>query len=71
LQTGGILVYATCSILERENNQQIHQFLERHADAVAEVPAVEWGTVGSYGRQIMPGETQMDGFYYAVLRKSA
>lgn len=71
LHTGGILVYATCSILARENNQQIHQFLEQHADAVAEVPAVEWGTVGSYGRQIMPGETQMDGFYYAVLRKSA
>lgn len=71
LETGGLLVYATCSILKRENNQQIHQFLERHTDAVAEVPAVEWGLAGTYGRQIMPGEAQMDGFFYAVLRKSA
>ncbi len=71
LETGGILVYATCSILKRENNRQIHQFLERHTDAVAEIPAVEWGKVESCGRQIMPGEARMDGFFYAVLRKSA
>jgi len=71
LETGGILVYATCSILKRENGQQIQQFLEQHTDAVVEVPAVEWGTLESCGRQIMPGEAQMDGFFYAVLRKSA
>jgi len=71
LEPGGILVYATCSILKRENSHQIHQFLEQHADAVAEVPVVEWGTVGPNGRQILPGDAQMDGFFYAVLRKSA
>jgi len=71
LEVGGILVYATCSVLKRENNRQIHQFLKQHADAVAETPAVEWGTVEPFGRQIMPGEAQMDGFFYAVLRKSA
>jgi 16S rRNA (cytosine967-C5)-methyltransferase len=71
LEPGGILVYATCSILKCENNQQIHQFLERHTDAVAEQPAVEWGLAEPFGRQILPGEAQMDGFFYAVLRKSA
>ena len=71
LETGGILVYATCSILKRENDQQIQRFLEQHTDATAEASAVEWGLVGPYGRQIMPGEAQMDGFFYAVLRKSA
>lgn len=71
LEDGGILVYATCSLFRRENNQQIQQFLEQHSDAVAELPAVEWGTLESCGRQIMPGEAQMDGFFYAVLRKSA
>ena len=71
LEPGGILVYATCSVLKRENNQQIHQFLKSHSDAVAQTPAVEWGTVEPFGRQIMPGEAQMDGFFYAVLRKSA
>lgn len=71
LKPGGVLVYATCSILKRENNQQIHQFLEQHADAVTEVPVVEWGMASPVGRQILPGDTQMDGFFYAVLRKSA
>ena len=71
LDTGGILVYATCSVFERENNRQIHRFLEQHPDAVAEEPAVEWGVARPYGRQIFPGDAQMDGFFYAVLRKTA
>ncbi len=71
LEPGGMLVYATCSILKRENSQQIQQFLAQHTDAMLEDPVVEWGTVGPLGRQIMPGEAGMDGFFYAVLRKSA
>ncbi len=71
LEPGGILVYATCSILKRENSKQVERFLQQHADAVAEVPAVEWGRADAFGRQILPGEAQMDGFFYAVLRKSA
>ena len=71
LETGGTLVYSTCSILKRENNLQIHKFLKLHTDAIVQIPAVEWGTIESFGRQIMPGEAQMDGFFYAVLRKSA
>jgi 16S rRNA (cytosine967-C5)-methyltransferase len=71
LEPGGVLVYATCSILKRENSQQIQNFLAQHTDAVLEDPVVEWGTAGPLGRQIMPGEAGMDGFFYAVLRKSA
>ncbi|HEY5775419.1 MAG TPA: 16S rRNA (cytosine(967)-C(5))-methyltransferase RsmB [Xanthomonadales bacterium] len=71
LEPGGMLVYATCSILKRENSQQIQSFLEQHTDAMAEFPDVEWGTAGPFGRQIMPGEAGMDGFFYAVLRKPA
>jgi 16S rRNA (cytosine967-C5)-methyltransferase len=71
LEPGGMLVYATCSILKRENSQQVQKFLEQHKDAVAEVPVVEWGAAGPVGRQIMPGEAGMDGFFYAVLRKPA
>jgi 16S rRNA (cytosine967-C5)-methyltransferase len=71
LQAGGMLVYATCSVLRRENNQQIQTFLEQHPDAEADMPVVEWGIAEPFGRQIIPGEAQMDGFFYAVLRKSA
>lgn len=71
LEPGGLFVYATCSILKRENSQQIHQFLQQHTDAVAEMPAVKWGLADTFGRQILPGDARMDGFYYAVLRKTA
>lgn len=71
LEPGGLLVYATCSILKCENSHQIHQFLKRHTDAVAEVPALECGVDSPEGRQILPGEAGMDGFFYAVLRKSS
>ena len=71
LKPGGILVYATCSILGRENHQQIQRFLEKHADAKLAAPTLQWGTDVGFGRQIFPGEDKMDGFFYAVLRKSA
>ena len=71
LESGGELVYATCSVLKRENEGQIKSFLERHEDATAVAIATDWGSELTFGRQIMPGEAQMDGFFYAVLRKSA
>jgi len=71
LEPGGILVYATCSVFKCENSQQIEGFVGRHADAMVEVPAVAWGQADPFGCQVLPGEAQMDGFYYAVLRKSA
>lgn len=71
LQPGGMLVYATCSVFKLENEDQIKSFLHRHPDAMIEAPEVEWGTAGPYGRQVLPGEAQMDGFFYAVIRKPA
>ena len=77
LEAGGILVYATCSVLERENNQQIHEFLSQHADAERVGPDARWGIDRPHGRQILPGSgsgeasTDMDGFFYACLRKNA
>ena len=71
LEPDGLFVYATCSILKRENEMQIEGFLEQHEDAEPVTFNAEWGTALTCGRQIMPGEAQMDGFFYAVLRKSA
>ena len=67
LAPGGIMLYATCSILKQENEQQIDAFLAEYPDAVP-IDA-EWGFAGSHGRQIMTGEASMDGFYYARIRK--
>ncbi|MCD9531088.1 16S rRNA (cytosine(967)-C(5))-methyltransferase RsmB [Photobacterium carnosum] len=65
LKPGGTLVYATCSITPQENCDQVKAFLSRTVDAtlIDSDPA-------SPGRQILPGEEAMDGFYYAVLTKA-
>jgi 16S rRNA (cytosine967-C5)-methyltransferase len=69
LAPGGVLVYATCSILWRENAEQIDAFLARTPDAVAEPLAETFGHAAGTGRQRLPGEDGMDGFFYARLRK--
>jgi 16S rRNA (cytosine967-C5)-methyltransferase len=70
LKPDGKLLYITCSILKRENDQQINDFLIYHND-VKPVPInAAWGTTTSYGRQILPGQDDMDGFYYACLQKT-
>ena len=69
LTPGGLLVYATCSILPDENENQIARFLDSCNDAQEQNIDVEWGRKVSHGRQILPGEHGMDGFYYACLRK--
>ena len=69
LAPGGIMLYATCSILKQENEQQIDAFLAEHQDAVELPIDAVWGFSGSHGRQIMAGESTMDGFYYALIRK--
>ncbi|MCK5382553.1 MAG: 16S rRNA (cytosine(967)-C(5))-methyltransferase RsmB [Gammaproteobacteria bacterium] len=71
LSSGGMLLYCTCSVLKDENSAQIGRFLETHADA-AEVPiAADWGRECRHGRQIFPGENEMDGFYFACLTRTA
>ena len=65
LKVGGTLVYATCSITPQENSQQVSAFLQRTSDAQLINSDIE-----NPGRQILPGEEDMDGFYYAVLRKA-
>ena len=69
LAPGGIMLYATCSILKQENEQQIEAFLKEYPDAVELPIDAGWGFAGSHGRQIMTGESSMDGFYYARIRK--
>lgn len=66
LKPGGSLLYATCSVLPAENAEQIQRFLTEQHDAELQqlAPAssgVNW--------QILPGEQDMDGFFFALLHK--
>jgi 16S rRNA (cytosine967-C5)-methyltransferase len=69
LAPGGVLAYATCSILPEENASQVRGFLERHADAALEPLGARFGRDTGSGSQRLPGEGGMDGFLVARLRK--
>lgn len=71
LKPGGQMLYVTCSILPEENNLQIEQFLQTESDVQVKQIEANWGRALSVGRQILPGEQGMDGFYYALLEKTA
>lgn len=69
LRPGGILVYATCSVLKQENDTVVKRFVDQNDEAeVIEIEA-EWGLEQECGRQLFPQKNGHDGFYYAKLRK--
>jgi 16S rRNA (cytosine967-C5)-methyltransferase len=76
VRKGGRLVYATCSILEEENEAQVTSFLLRHAD-FAVVPLVRaWSleqpppNSGDF-LTLTPARHGTDGFFAAVLERFA
>lgn len=57
LKPGGLMVYATCSILPSENREQVDRFLTTHPEFVLEED-----------HSILPQDEGFDGFYMARLR---
>lgn len=75
VRKGGRLVYATCSMLLEENEDQVRDFLTRHA-AFALVPlgrAWPAGPPPCAGEMLMltPRQHGTDGFFAAVLERAA
>lgn len=69
LEVGGMLVYATCSVLPEENSDTIGAFLQRQPGA-RELPVTgAYGLPQAHGRQLLPEEGGHDGFYLARLLK--
>ncbi len=58
VKTGGILIYATCSIMPQENREQVDLFLENNSD----FKLIE-------DENISPAKTGFDGFYVAKLER--
>jgi 16S rRNA (cytosine967-C5)-methyltransferase len=69
LRPGGLLVYATCSILHAENREIVENFVASHADAEVAPPALPDAIAVGPGEQVLPGSLDRDGFYYAVVRR--
>lgn len=69
LKPGGLLLYATCSVLKQENEAVVGRFLAEESSAQDQKIEADWGLACPVGRQILPKPGQQDGFYYACLRK--
>ncbi len=69
LAPGGRLVYITCSVLRAENEAIIGELLAAQHDAQAVPFTLPAGQAATVGWQILPGDGDLDGMYYAVLQK--
>jgi len=70
LAPGGKLVYITCSVLRAENEAIVGELLAQQPDARAVAFTLPVGQAAKIGWQILPGDGDLDGMYYAVLEKS-
>ena len=70
LAPGGRLVYVTCSLLRAENDAVIESFLASRDDARVIAVPLPAGQTAAVGWQILPGDGDLDGMYYAVLERA-
>lgn len=74
VKKGGRLIYATCSILDQENQEQIHKFLEKNKNFSLVQPDTEAGLLPEEfmkqsSFQLTPAQYHTDGFFCAVMKK--
>jgi len=70
LAAGGELLYVTCSVFKDENQNQMQRFLSLHENAAEIKIEAGWGQLCEFGRQLLPGEHDADGFYFCRLKKA-
>ena len=71
VRPGGVLLYSTCTVLKRENEEVVHAFLASHPDFRLEAlelpdifPKNETGML-----TLIPGQYDTDGFFICRLRR--
>ena len=77
VKPGGRLIYATCSLLRQENEQQIEEFLQHNKNfAIKPIRQVWMETIGTEcpvnGDELTlsPATTNTDGFFCAILNRN-
>lgn len=73
IKPGGVLLYSTCTVLKRENEDVVQAFLEGHPDFFLEpLPLPEVFPKNETGMlTLIPGEYDTDGFFICRLRRKA
>lgn len=71
LAQNGRLVYSTCTVNRRENEDQIRAFLDRNPGFAVVAPRIlpEGARCGEYGTLFLPQETGTDGFFVSILER--
>jgi 16S rRNA (cytosine967-C5)-methyltransferase len=69
VKSGGLMLYATCSLSHHENQDVVAAFLKAHPAFQAEPPPQNHGRAfDGLGTSLLPGTLNTDGFYVALLR---
>lgn len=72
LKPGGVLVYSTCTVLKRENEDVVRRFLAAHPEYTLEKPWQNLPALAEYGQEMTTLFPQMlgsDGFFITKMRK--
>lgn len=67
LKEGGILIYSTCTLNKRENQDVIEDFLSKHKDFKPH--PLMFLENGSYFKTLLPDEDGCDGFFISAIEK--
>ncbi len=75
VKPGGILVYATCSLLPEENERQVERFLEERPEFAPDllpesIPERLRELAGPHGLQLLPHRDGTEGFFIARMRRT-
>lgn len=70
VKSGGTIAYATCSVLRKENHDQIEKFLAEHDNfELVDISAINPKLTDQKMLQMTPAQHNCDGFFIALLKR--
>ena len=72
LKPGGVLVYSTCTVLKRENEDVVRKFLAAHPEFTPEKPWAQYPQLQPFAQEmttLFPAMLGSDGFFLCRMRK--